>query len=308
MSRRVAGWLAVFGLVAAIGLVGAHGVGSSASHRTPAVDPCRAGVAGRLGDQVVRIAVDGSVRDFRLHVPSPASGRRLAVLVVFTGFLDTALHAESYTGLTALANRDGFIVAYPDPLNQEWPIYSTSEPADGDLDLVGATLDYIEAGYCVEPTRFYAAGVSNGGGEASRVACAMAGRFSGVAIVSGDYRDRPPCHPTRQVSVFDLHTLTDKVVPYLGSPSTGDGSVPGFLAQWRAIDGCSMAGTRARLDANTTGIRWTCRDQTVIQQYELARGGHIWPGSTPNATAVPGPRSAAAKIWAFFDSLAPRPG
>ncbi|HEX3873483.1 MAG TPA: PHB depolymerase family esterase [Solirubrobacteraceae bacterium] len=274
----------------------------------PAVDPCGAADGGTGGDENVDLTVDGYRRSFRIFVPGrPAGGRALPVLVALHGSKDTGAGIERYSGFSALARRDGFVAAYPNAIGGDWAIGDRGGRGAADVDLVGATIDYAETHYCVDPARVFAVGVSNGGGEASRVACGLASRVSGVAIVAGDYRRMPPCDPGRPVSIFDIHATSDPVVPYLGAPTTHDGSVPGYLAMWRSLDACRVPGTHRRVDANAVRARWTCADGTAVGQLKLRRGGHSWPGSDPRASTLPAPGSAGAEIWDFFEGLAARP-
>jgi polyhydroxybutyrate depolymerase len=274
-----------------------------------APDPCTTAVGGHGGDQDIDITIDGYRRSFRLYVPGPlAAGRRVAFVVALHGFRDSGVNMERYSGLSALGSRDGFIVAYPNAYDGSWAIHSRGPRGDADLDLVAATIDYAEAHYCVDRTRIFAAGVSNGGGEVSRVACALAGRITAVAIVAGDYREMPPCDPQQPVSVLDIHATSDPVVPYLGSGADHDGSVPRFLAMWRSLDRCRVPGSHSRVNPDAVRARWTCSDGTMVGQLRLTHGGHFWPGGTLRASSIPATGSAGAEIWDFFNALPARSG
>jgi polyhydroxybutyrate depolymerase len=275
----------------------------------PVPDPCTTPVAGAGGDQDIDLTIDGYRRSFRLYVPGPlAAGRRLPVVVALHGFRDSGQNMERYSGLSVLASRDGFIVAYPNAYDGAWAIHSRGPRGNADLDLVRATLGYAETHYCVDRTRVFAAGVSNGGGEVSRIACALANRFTAVAIVAGDYRDMPPCDPQSPVSVFDIHATSDPIVPYLGAGATHDGSVPRFLALWRSLDRCRVPGAHSRVNPDAVRARWSCADATMVGQLRLTHGGHFWPGGTMRASKVPAVGSAGAEIWDFFSALPPRDG
>jgi polyhydroxybutyrate depolymerase len=300
--------------VQATALRGTGGAGRAASPVEPAAsedarstDPCVAGTGGTGGDANIAVTVDGQARTFRIYVPGPIpAGRSVALVVALHGSKDTGAGMERYTGFSALARRDTFIVAYPNAVDGDWAIHSRGQAGTADVDLVGATLDYAEAHYCVDPTRVFAVGVSNGGGEASRVACGLADRVTAVAIVAGDYRTRPPCKPDRPVSILDIHSTADPIVPYLGVSPTHDGSVPGYLAMWRAADSCALPGTHRRVGRGVVRATWTCADRTSVAQLKLARPGHFWPGSDRFASTLPRTGSATAEIWDFLRRLAPR--
>jgi hypothetical protein len=102
---------------------------------------------------------------------------------------------ERDSGLSAAAERQGILVAYPQALKQGHDKYASgwdsSGPADpdaGGIDdglFVSDLLTVIQAGYCVDPARISATGVSNGGSMAGYLACVLAGRIAAVAPVEG---------------------------------------------------------------------------------------------------------------------------
>ena len=81
---------------------------------------------------------------------------------------------EALTHFDDLADREGFMVAYPDGLNNEWNFvrgvrgYAMTQD---DTAFLVALIDHIGADHPVDKARVYLAGFSNGGFMAERVAC-----------------------------------------------------------------------------------------------------------------------------------------
>ena len=59
--------------------------------------------------------VNGRSRSYLLHVPTGyQSGRGYPLVVVLHGAFSTAREMEDWTGWSTLADREGFVVAYPE--------------------------------------------------------------------------------------------------------------------------------------------------------------------------------------------------
>lgn len=266
-------------------------------------DPCQTQQAG--SSQNVFLDVDGFSRGMHVHVPpNVALGRRQPLLISL--FAGTGTSMEAFTGFSALADRKGFLVIYADALRHKWAIQTEAKRGVDDVEFVREAIEWAEANYCVDSGRVFAAGVSNGGGEAARLACELGDRLLAVAAVAGAYRRVPSCEPDRPVSVLEIHSTQDHVAPYLGFAQNKSDSVPVFLGDWRKRDRCGVPGTHRRIDASTVSVFWRCAAGAVVGQYKLSGIGHAWPGVTTAATQPPGPLSAAVWIWDFFASLPPR--
>ena len=75
------------------------------------------------------------------------------------------------------------------------------------------SLDALEGVACVDRSRVFVTGVSNGGGMTARLACELSDRLAGAAPVAGGYRALPPCHPDRPLPILEIHGTGDQVVP-----------------------------------------------------------------------------------------------
>lgn len=285
---------------AGAGRAAATGAGSAAAAGAGS-SPCSS--APVAGSSTIQLVVDGRPRSVLVHVPTGApAGSQLPLVVALHGFRGDGAAMARGTGFSALADARQFVVAYPSAPGGQWALYAGEPRAAEDVDFIRSTVDQLSAGLCIDPRRIFLVGVSNGGGEAARVACVLADRLAGVAMVAGDYRSLPACHPSRPLSVLEIHGLKDPVVPYRGRSGDHSGSVPGFVSLWRRLDRCQEPGSSSRPSAHTIRLSWRCSANTQVSQLKILNAGHVWPGSPPPGR-LPGPRSATTVIWQFFGGL-----
>jgi polyhydroxybutyrate depolymerase len=264
-------------------------------------DPC--GAAPAPGDSVVSLAIGGRERTALIHVPPAAAGQSLPLVVALHSGGGLAPWFESYTGLSQIADAAGFIVVYPNGAGYQhfWTINDHDPNAPDDVGFVNSLLDQTESGYCINPRRVYAFGVSNGGGMAVRLGCELAGRFAAIATVAGGYRSQPSCSPVLPVSVLEVHGTSDGSVPYDGMPPDHAGSVNVFLQRWVALDRCRRAATRRRIGIQALRLDWTsCAGGAAIEHIEIIGGGHQLPGAMPPDK---GPRSTISVPWLVWGFL-----
>jgi poly(3-hydroxybutyrate) depolymerase/streptogramin lyase len=284
---------------------------------------------------------------FWLHVPSHYDPAHLAPLVLaFPGGGGTGLGIERASGLSGLADRRGFLAAYPQGLAQDhgkgpvgWDASGPADPQAHGIDdglYVSDVLNAVQAGYCVDPRRIAATGLSNGGSMTGYLACVLAGRIAVFAPVEGEFFQIPGgCHPARPASILDVHVLTDPVAPYAGVPSRASPdyyalSVPSWLRSWAARDRCQSGPRLSAQQPGVTVTSWSgCPGGAAVTGYRLASGGHSWfksigslagdklivgflaarpltrpvrrwaPGPPPSAPPLNVPRIAAASVRVF---------
>jgi polyhydroxybutyrate depolymerase len=257
------------------------------------------------------IATDLTVADgqpFRrywLHVPAgyqPA--RPTPVLVYFPGHGGTAAAAARDSGFTALADRQDFLAVYPQGLSYDgspdWADVGRIDFGVDDTWFVSDLLNDLQRAYCVDPNRIYAVGVSAGGGMTKYLACTLAGRIAAFAAVAPDlYQPPGGCHPSRPVSVLEIHGTDDPIVPYAGNTSPDNWPLPA-VADWLAglarADSCPTPAHTFLQAPAITGEDWTgCRDGADIVHYRINGGGHSWP---PTIDGAP----TDLVIWRFLQT------
>lgn len=289
---RLAGALVAALVVAACG---SSGSGDAASTTTAAPASARAASPCRSAANAAPTRVPGAPLDTVLRVPASARGHRAPLVVALHFASGTGSEMEQATRLTPEARRDGFVVAYPSASeNHFWS-------ADGDFDKLVRTLDAIERVACVDTSRVYAVGISNGGYMSTVLACRAADRIAAVTLFAPGINGIGECSPKRPLSVLEIHGTADRAVPYHGVPPDYRGSVRRYLNQWVRLDRCGPKSSvqHTAKDPPTILRVWSgCERGTLVAHIERYGRGHEWPGGF----GQPG-MSAARAVWAFFRML-----
>jgi len=204
------------------------------------------------------IEFHGVARTYALYVPaSLQSGVPAPLVVALHGGGGNAANLERTVRLDAIAEREGFLVVYPDGSGRldeillTWNAgnccgYALDEQVD-DIGFIGALVAQLSDMYAIDPRRVYATGMSNGGMMSYRLACEAADLFAAVAPVAGAL-NVADCEPAEPVSVLAIHGTADQHVLFEGGPPNVkadvhervDRSVHYAMTFWAARDGCGL--------------------------------------------------------------------
>ena len=278
--------------------------------------PCS--VSHSPGDQTIPISSDGMRRVFIVHLPPSNASQSLPVVINYHGYDNTAASMERYTNMGAEADKEHFIVVFPqgaldnaNPPKPSWNAGIGEFGPTGTVDDVQFTRDmigYLLKNYCADARRIYVTGYSIGASMAYRVACTLSDQIAALATVEGAFYHIPPngCQASRPLPVLEIHGLADQLAPYNGAPPKL--SVQTFLNLWFAIDKCNTGVSQTICQqSDVTATKWPkCTNGTVIEHYKISDGGHVWPGS-----AIPMPTlgytthtiDANVVIWSFFSAF-----
>jgi len=271
---------------------------------SPAHEPCP---ALSPGDHLVRVDTPDGMREVHLHVPRGAF-HPLPLVIALHGASETGPEFAQDTGFSALADRERFLVAYPSAggPNAFWNMSGSVPGAGNDVEALERSLSQLERVACVNASRVFVTGVSNGGGMTARLGCELSDQLAGIAAVAGGYRALPPCRPSRPVPVLEVHGTADQVVPYAGRPPDYGGSVARWLSMWRQIDRCTGKAVRFTPDVGVHELAWRhCAAGTRVEHVKLDGVAHGWPGGSRSAPS-PAPFAATWRTWEFFRSLPSR--
>lgn len=275
--------------------------------------PCS--ISHSAGDSTISLNSGGMKRMFIVHLPPSYSQQPLPLVINYHGYDNTAARMESYTNMGAEADKENFIVVFPqgalDTANPPKPSWNAGIGAAGptgaadDVQFTRDMLSYLQKNFCVDTQRIYVTGYSIGASMAYRIACELNNQIAALATVEGAFYHIPPngCQATRPIPVLEIHGLADQLAPYDGAPPKL--SVQTFLNLWFAIDHCNTSVSQTIFQqADVTGIKWpNCANGTVIEHYKISDGGHVWPGSAtpmPSLGFTTHTIDANVVIWNFF--------
>jgi polyhydroxybutyrate depolymerase len=276
------------------------------------------GATGVSHDITETLEFGGLTRSYLLHRPLVAPSAPPPLVLAFHGGGDTAADMEPLTHFDELADKVGFLVVYPQGLDNRWADArdGAAPTNDDDVGFVRALLDDLKRQIAYDPTRVYATGVSIGGFFVARLGCEAADRIAAFGIVAATIAapEAARCKPARRVSVVTMHGTDDTFVPAGGDATSGMLSVAGAARTWTQVDGCApqpdVAYEPDTADDGTRVRRETypgCADSSTVVFYIIEGGGHTWPGGPSYTTGTIIQRStrdidATAVLWRFFQA------
>ncbi|HEU5072687.1 MAG TPA: PHB depolymerase family esterase, partial [Polyangiaceae bacterium] len=203
-------------------------VGAGGSGGTGSVNPANC-TASKLtsGDASRTVDVAGVTRSYVLHVPESYDGTTPVPLVFdFHGLGGNGMQQASSSGYRQVADREGFLIAFPDGTENAWNIGQccTNSKEIDDVTFTRAMLESIASDGCVDLARVYVTGFSNGGGMAYLLACEAADVIAAAAPAAFDMLDPedPVCSPSRPIAVLSSRGTNDTAVPYGGGRGSGN--------------------------------------------------------------------------------------
>jgi polyhydroxybutyrate depolymerase len=297
--------------------LGAIALALSAPGATLPAQSVAAAAPPALAGEARTLLAGGVTRRYFLYLPPTwQRDRSVPLVLVFHGGGGRASGIAPHTGFSRLAEREGFVVAYPQGLNGRWNDGRGYAATHDDVGFVRALLDTLGRELAIDPRRVYATGISNGAMFAYRLACDLPGIFAAVAPVAGAMPAdlAPGCAHTQPVSVLAFQGTADPLMPYAGGGVARRRgrvlSADRSIAFWATTSGCAGTPvTTEEPDRVTDGTRVrrtayaTCREGRAVELYTIEGGGHTWPGGPPVGGAVGRVTreiDATPVIWAFF--------
>jgi polyhydroxybutyrate depolymerase len=234
----------------------------------------------------------GVERTYLLHAPPPFhTADRAPLVLVLHGGTGNAGRVERRYHWDSLSDRDGFFVAYPQGVRDQWNAALDPGGVD-DVAFLRALIDHLLRAFPIDANRVYVAGMSNGGAMTYRIGCVLSSRIAAIAPVEAW---NPGCRPTQPVSMVAVHGLADHQVSFASAEQA--------VSAWRASDGCPVEPRIQRTGPITHSVWAPCAVGTAVELNAVAGSGHEWPGSSPPLAGHDPPSpdlDATQVIWQFF--------
>jgi len=275
------------------------------------------------------MVVAGVQRSYRTYIPKGLPrGAPLVLVMHGSGEGPQAIRVGTGYGFERLADEHGFAVVYPKSFGFDWNDCSAigNTAVNGvradDAGFLAALVDKLVGEIGVDPQRVFAAGVSNGGSMALRLALEHPKRYRAVAAALANVpaAQNFQCQPGAQTpSVMILNGTEDPVVPYGGGEINLLGlfykggqvisSVASaqYFANRNAIAGQPLVSlTQTSQGSRVEHARWRAANgRTQVELVTLHGAGHGLPQPWALRPRLLGPSptepNGPALIWAFFE-------
>jgi polyhydroxybutyrate depolymerase len=271
------------------------------------------------------LIVNGSERTWRIHVPPAHDGLTpLPLVVLLHGLGEDAGIIRNFT-TSGLPDDEGFVIVAPLGSGMitrwMWDLDDTEYDLsleNPDIAFIDALIERLGASLCLDESRIYAAGYSNGAIGVSALGCVLEDRIAAIAAVSAltDFGDA--CIVDRPVPTLGIHGTDDPYVLFEGGWGPGvDGfmledfvsfadqpiaSWPGFRLSFpdRAAgiaerNGCATGTQSEPVSEDVERLLWDCPSGGDVELLVIDGGNHAWPVV---------PLDAASAIWDFFSRQA----
>lgn len=276
------------------------------------------------------ITVAGTERTYYVHYPrnqQPATPRALVFVLHGGGGADAETMA-SRTGMSAIADREGFVVVYPAGVDGQWndgrgkTFRRAKDNSDvDDVGFISTVIDRFVQSGVADGRRVYAMGMSNGGMMTHRLGIELGDKLAAIAAVianlPANLQQEPPQRP---LPVLIMNGTKDPMMPWSGGAVHVLGrdygevlSTEATLRYW--LSAAKLQSTPVMAQLEDRAPRDGCRAEEVsyrqegraeeVVLYRMVGGGHNLPGgNTPDRPRLLGPKcldiNGAEVIWSFF--------
>ena len=267
---------------------------------------------------------EGLERSFLIYVPKNIK-ENAPLVVAIHGYTSSAKTLMGYSGINQIADKEGFLVAYPQGtkdsrdnnfFNVGYEFHSDSKV--NDVNFIREIVLNLTKDYKLNSKRVFATGMSNGGDMSYLLACTSSDLFTAVAPVAGvmmkDTLEN--CNPVKKIPIFEIHGTKDSISKFEGDMNNEDKwgayyDLPSTIEFWVNKHALNEKETIQLENKNTedgTTITferyWSDESQREVWFYIVNDGNHTWPGMTGLFSRTANQDiNSAEEIWKFFSKF-----
>ena len=222
------------------------------------------------GRQTINTQWGGVARQYVVYIPKSYKGTSsVPLMMVIHGAHNTPALVESWSQMDAVSEQNGFIIVYPAALDC-WKVGTTVLPgcttADDDVGFLNNVVTEVESHACIDQTRVYVTGISNGSLMSQYMGCHFADVFAAVGGVAGGEGCSAPARP---LPIFYVLGTADMTVGWDNGANA--------LA-WAKLDKCNTTPMTVYSQGSTLCTVYQGCDQGVEVEFCAVTGmPHCWP-------------------------------
>lgn len=262
-------------------------------------------------------------RDWWEYVPVACANKECPLVFAFHAGDTSADRLDDDVKLTNVSEKNEFIVIFPNAVNKQWADgRSETEGNTEDLNFIDKLIEEVRKLHKVDGNKIFAAGLSDGGLFAFKLACDRSEIIAAVAPVAANMASElvEKCKPTRPVPIINFVGTDDKFIPMNGGVVRGKlgfkkkGTVLSTnqtIAFWIKRNKCKekpdvdKVRDQAKKDKTYAILEKyeNCESGADIFRWIIGEGGHTWPsGAQKNKLLgkVSNEVNASEEIWNFF--------
>jgi polyhydroxybutyrate depolymerase len=256
-------------------------------------------------DQALTAA--GLARKFVHYAPPDLSAdQRAPIVIVAHGWLQSGQAMYDLTQYHKLADREGFVVMYPDGEPGSigpWNIGEGACPSTlltlpvatgDDQAFIDAMIEFAAADQCVDREHIFVTGFSMGGYFTNETGC-LRSNIAAIGPHSGGSHDLSTC-PVPHKPVILFHGTSDALIPL----SCGTEA----RARWVAHNGCGSEVESVPVTGGHCEYSKGCPAGGQVALCLFDGMPHGWAGGQDGTYGFPEYESAAELGWAFFEKYA----
>lgn len=238
-------------------------------------------------------------RKYIVYTPSSYASqapRQFPLVINYHGGGMTMREQMLYTQMNRTAEREQFIVVYPQGIKNDWNVNFDRQSAEGsdDIGFTEAMLAKLNQDYRIDQQRVYATGLSRGGFFSMRVAAELPHLFAAVATVGATLPHTLLGATAKPGKVGVMHLLgtADQIVLYEGKKDSYLSAADSYR-YWLDKNGIADSAVQERrLDADQRdgteiGFKEQRREGISVALVSVKNGGHTWAGADAFNVGLP---------------------
>ncbi len=210
----------------------------------------------------------GVERTYFVHVPEGyAANESWPVIVGLHGF-DWRADAWFDATWKASAQDIGHILVVPQAIDRDW----AEQSREPDVPFILGALDDAAQRICIDSTRVYASGASDGAHMVTRLACEAGDRFAAVRpYIGGYYPDLFESEGCDQPVPVPMTSYVGTLEPYYDLET----SIGAGVVLWAERNGCTGEPVTEEVAVGVTVTRYEdCAQDATVELYTLEDLGH----------------------------------